>query len=292
MRYRDNIRKAVDYVERNIKKRVSYKAAASAAGLSVDRFWHVFKLLFNETIGSYIRRRRLTLAARKLTSTGKTVLRICKSVGFKNHEVFSRAFKKQFGVTPVAYRNNGKNLYYRERPGICGKEIDLKLLGGFSLKPKTARVKGFKLWGISDVMTRKTAPLRGIRPVKKLASILKRAGMERGEKGYLVVRVIDYPCFCSSPLDADVEVFYGVRRKISGKDIKSRRVNSGSYAVFSHNGGRNSRYMAYQYIFGCWASCGSPRKDPKFFFEERRAGVMDDGKVSMEIYVPKGKTRK
>jgi len=58
-----------------------------------------------ETLGDYLRRRRLEVAALRLLTGPKTpVLQIALSVGFGSSEAFARAFKARFGVSPSAWR--------------------------------------------------------------------------------------------------------------------------------------------------------------------------------------------
>lgn len=53
---------------------------------------------------AYLNSYRLTMAARLLLQSDDTVLLIASKVGFDNLSYFNRAFKKQFGMTPSAYR--------------------------------------------------------------------------------------------------------------------------------------------------------------------------------------------
>jgi transcriptional regulator GlxA family with amidase domain len=56
----------------------------------------------------YVRRLRLTRAARLLRSTDATVAEIAKGVGYASEESLSRAFKDRFGDAPSAYRRRAR----------------------------------------------------------------------------------------------------------------------------------------------------------------------------------------
>ena len=83
---------------------VSLEALAARAGWSPFHFHRAFRRVVGETPKQYTPRRRLARAAARLLSTSDPVLSIATSAGFASHEVFTRAFRRQFGCTPSAYR--------------------------------------------------------------------------------------------------------------------------------------------------------------------------------------------
>jgi len=60
--------------------------------------------MVSETPKQYALRLQLQQAATRLMSTDDTVLNVALDAGFKSHEVFTRAFRRYFGVTPAIYR--------------------------------------------------------------------------------------------------------------------------------------------------------------------------------------------
>ncbi len=63
-----------------------------------------------ETPKHYVERLRLEKAAYKLQITDESIFDICLSVGFKNHETCTRAFRRTFGASPRDCRKNAKVL--------------------------------------------------------------------------------------------------------------------------------------------------------------------------------------
>jgi two-component system response regulator YesN len=53
---------------------------------------------------SYLLRYRLSLAKILLAETGRHVTAIAHEVGFSDHAYFSRAFRREVGVSPTAFR--------------------------------------------------------------------------------------------------------------------------------------------------------------------------------------------
>ena len=60
---------------------------------------HRFKAETGYSIHSYITNKRLLLA-RDLLLNGAGATEACYSCGYKDYSAFSRAYKKQFGVSP------------------------------------------------------------------------------------------------------------------------------------------------------------------------------------------------
>lgn len=95
---------ALEFIDDHITQELSLYEIASVAGFSVPHFYRLFKQLTGDTVGAYVLRRRILLAARDLTGTNKTVSSIAYEYGFDSHDVFTRAFKRVFGVSPASYR--------------------------------------------------------------------------------------------------------------------------------------------------------------------------------------------
>lgn len=85
------------------------------AGISGYSLWHsirIFKELSGKTPFEYIRAVRMTDAAKSLRDTGEKVIDIALSNGFDSHDGFTRAFSRQFNITPQKYREEKPPLSY------------------------------------------------------------------------------------------------------------------------------------------------------------------------------------
>jgi AraC family transcriptional regulator len=91
----------------NLDDDVSLTALASQAGLSAFHFHRIFSATVGETPKQLTMRLRLGHAAARLLMTEESVLSVALSCGFQSHEVFIRAFRRSFGMTPSAYRRRG-----------------------------------------------------------------------------------------------------------------------------------------------------------------------------------------
>jgi AraC family transcriptional regulator len=86
---------------------VSLATLAAEAGLSPFHLHRLFVDVAGETPKAYTQRLRLSRAGVLLLTSSRSVLDIALDCGFQSHEVFSRAFRKRFGMTPTAYRARG-----------------------------------------------------------------------------------------------------------------------------------------------------------------------------------------
>jgi AraC family transcriptional regulator len=103
--YERRMNRVLDHIDRNLDAQLDLPALADVANFSRYHFHRIFAGWMGETIGDYVRRRRLEVAAHKLAAGG-TVLDVALSTGFGSGEAFARAFKSRFGSTPTEWRNN------------------------------------------------------------------------------------------------------------------------------------------------------------------------------------------
>ncbi len=91
-------------INRRLHDDVSLLASARRGGRSPFEFHRSFRRLAGETLKQYTLRVRLERAAAELLATDKAVAAVASSRGFASHEVFARAFRRCFGVSPTQYR--------------------------------------------------------------------------------------------------------------------------------------------------------------------------------------------
>ncbi|MCC5926814.1 MAG: response regulator [Bacteroidetes bacterium] len=77
---------------------------AQYLNMSVSQLNRKLNALVDQPAGTFIRSIRLQRSAELLNQTEKTISEICFEVGFSDQAYFSRAFKKQYGKSPSAFR--------------------------------------------------------------------------------------------------------------------------------------------------------------------------------------------
>lgn len=76
---------------------------AQIAGLSLSRFAELFVQVVGETPMAYLRRWRMVLA-RQDVERGERIQTVARRYGYGSGEALSRAFRRQFGESPLALR--------------------------------------------------------------------------------------------------------------------------------------------------------------------------------------------
>lgn len=103
--YIKNINKVIDFIDRNIGKSYSLQELSAISNFSKYHFHRIFCSLVGEPLFQYILRLRLEKCASVLALEPKRKLSdIALHYGFSDLSIFSRHFKKQFGVSPSSYR--------------------------------------------------------------------------------------------------------------------------------------------------------------------------------------------
>jgi AraC family transcriptional regulator len=96
----ESLQKAIDYMENHLLDDISIESIAKQANVSEFHFQRIFSVLTDITVGEYLRRRRLTLAAQELSTTDSKVIEVALKYGYDTPESFSKAFRRQHGITP------------------------------------------------------------------------------------------------------------------------------------------------------------------------------------------------
>jgi AraC family transcriptional regulator len=97
--YLRRINAVIDYVREHLKDDLSLDVLARVAGFSPFHFHRLFKSVTDETINDMVVRLRLERAAALLRATPKlSVTEAAFECGFKSVSVFSRLFKRQYGL--------------------------------------------------------------------------------------------------------------------------------------------------------------------------------------------------
>ncbi len=98
------IQKAVEYINENYMFDIAREGAAEAVGMSPGRFGRAFLTCTGKKFSEYINDVRIE-KAKVMLEGDVSIIDIAYSVGFESLSTFSRAFNKNCGKTPSAYRD-------------------------------------------------------------------------------------------------------------------------------------------------------------------------------------------
>ena len=97
--YNPKVTHLIQYINDHLSDPLDMDTLASELYISKYHMMRLFKTETSSTIGSYINQKRL-LTARDLILQGVSVTDACFQSGFKDYSTFSRAYKKEFKVSP------------------------------------------------------------------------------------------------------------------------------------------------------------------------------------------------
>src|SRR6267378_4060504 len=105
--YVARMHRVLEHIDRELDQPLELETLARVANFSPFHFHRLFTAWTGETLGEYVRRRRLEVAAQRLIAQPRlAVLQVALSVGFGSTEAFARAFKTRFGSTPTGWRDS------------------------------------------------------------------------------------------------------------------------------------------------------------------------------------------
>lgn len=243
------IGKAIVFIENHLYEPIAACDAAEAVSYSYYHFHRYFSAVMGETIGSYIRSRRLTQAAWDLIHSDKKIIDIGLSLYFQTAESFTRSFKDRYSLTPSEYRRNGINVLIGNRqPAQMPDQAVITYAG---LQPEIVMVPDIHMMGISFQTT-----VNG----KESAFVWQQFNRQI-PAGLLSNRrfgVYEAGNNCSSDLfcaDSKTTAFVGVEIPENSsvqKGMKIKTLCGGKYAKFIHKGTVDTLIQTYQYIWGVW----------------------------------------
>jgi two-component system response regulator YesN len=102
--HRAEIMRAMRFIEKNLKQRLTLEAIAEDVNLAPSYFSSLFKKTMNEGVISYINRKKIQLALELLNVQDYSLLELCEEVGIVNEGYFCKLFKEYTGDTPKQYR--------------------------------------------------------------------------------------------------------------------------------------------------------------------------------------------
>ncbi len=266
-------------MESNLDGELSIDNVSEVASMSRYHYSRLFRMLTNESVMGYVRKRRLSVAAERLVAEETRVTEIALASGFESHEAFTRAFKRMFSLTPSAFRRRQKPLWSNFRHPLNVNSID-HLKEGMTMQPIIKSYPAFKIVGLKGSYTPETnvnIPALWERFMPRLDAIKHRTGdLSFGLCNPSRLPEFDY--YAAVQVDSLDDVPEGMH----GFEVAEHR-----YAVFTHKGRLVNLRETVAYIWGTWIP-GSVYTSPALPDFELYGEQFDPGSddSELEIYIP------
>lgn len=288
MNYKMDMKRCQDYIEAHICEELTPRRLAELLGYSFYHFCHVFRICNNMPIGEYLRKRRLQKAVEAL-GDGTYITDIALDFGFDTPSGFSKAFRREFGMSAREYRRRMGKQIFDEKKGemvvkvVITKKDDFKAVG-YSIAPKDGNkvdiIKSGAYWLGSDFSS--VSPEDYVKLTKSGAD---QIGMwfhpeeKSGDLSYFFGPIVDNFDFVP-------------------KGMVTVEVPATDYAVFTTDPADlandkeafcNTIQKTWKYIFEEWFEKSDYSFDQeKFAFEfyTDKNGGMDSNHAVADIYIP------
>ena len=273
--YVQRINKVIAYINNHLDETLDLKKLANEAALSDFHFHRIFKALKGEAIGGYITRLRLEATARLLRYTALTIEEIAFNIGYETPASLSKAFKKQYGISPTEYRTN-KDTYIMKKE-IINPDLALKAPKIVTLEPKNI---------IYVALTGAYGSLDYGKAYEQLWAVIK--AQKLFTKGIESICIsYDDPKITEGSLQRS-DVCLAIHKSATPQDeVSCKTLAGGKYAVFFYQGSYENLSQVYDTAVR-WVidQQYTLREEP--FFEKylNDARRTPKEKLKTEIYIP------
>ena len=273
--YVQRINKVVAYINNHLDETLDLKKIANEAALSDFHFHRIFKALKGEAIGGYITRLRLEATARLLRYTALTIEEIAFNIGYETPASLSKAFKKQYGISPTEYRTN-KDTYIMKKE-IINPDLALKAPKIVTLEPKNL---------IYVALTGAYGSLDYGKAYEQLWTVIK--AQKLFTKGIESICIsYDDPKITEGSLQRS-DVCLAIHKSATPQDeVSCKTLAGGKYAVFFYQGSYENLSQVYDTAVR-WVIDHQYTLREEPFFEKylNDARRTPKEKLKTEIYIP------
>lgn len=145
--YYDSILRAAHCIENNLTNDINLDMIVNCTGFSKFHFIRVFKSILGYSINDYVRRRKITEAAKLLLKTDMRIIDIAIMFAYNSQEAFTRAFREVYDVTPNQYRSQKIEYKNLEQLLISEEILTIKSAVSF-IEPSIVEMEEFILAGL------------------------------------------------------------------------------------------------------------------------------------------------
>jgi len=103
----DFLEDVLNEIENELKGDININVLADRFSLSQGHLCRLFRFAFGQSLGTYIRSRKLAASINDLLHTDNNILDIVMDYGLEYEQSYIRAFKREYGITPGELRKRG-----------------------------------------------------------------------------------------------------------------------------------------------------------------------------------------
>lgn len=289
MKIYQDLEKAVNYIENNIRDKMTLEDIADYLYISKYHLHRVFKLVTNHKLMEYVRMRKLSLSLDALLHTELKIYDIAAEFGFEHEQSYNRSFKKAFGISPSQFRLEQKELPIVDKLDlnhIMALENGIIILPSFMIKPE------FYIVGIQHrVLVDENYQTDLANRLAKDFYYRHRKRIPHALHPNILISYSSYEEITSNESmympSLEVKDLYTLPEGMSGIKIATHK-----YAVFKYIGSHSSNDITLKIlsdIYSCiysWLIHSQYVQDGGFHFEMINSTLSKDDYCEADIYLP------
>lgn len=274
--YQRQINIIKDYINNNLDKPINLSELAEVSHFSPWHFHRITRAFLGEPIGSYIVRIRLETAAKLLRYTDLPVSEIAYRVGYDVPTSLSKAFKQQYGISPIDYRTNKEYVIMKTEKKI----LQLSIKG-----PKVMDIPAKKALYIS--LTGRYGSLDFSGSWQRLWQFVKEKKLFSAGMEHIAIYHDDPKVTESEKLRTDICLVIKKEARPQG-EIGVKEIKDGKFAMFLYKGSYDHLDEVYNTIYSKYLPENNLKLRDYHCFEKylNHPGRTDPEKLKTEIYIP------
>lgn len=274
--YLKQINIMIEYINNHLDEPIDLSGLAEISHFSPYHFHRITRAFMGEPIGAYIIRMKLETAARLLRYTDIPVSDIAYKVGYDVPTSLSKAFKQQYGISPIDYRNDKNYMIMKQEK----KNLQLTIKGPKVMNIPAKKAIYIKLFGEYSSLDFSGSWERLWQFVKEYK--LFSAGME-----HLAIYHDDPKVTEPEKLRTDICLIIKKEVKPQG-EIGVKEMKSGKFAMFLYKGSYEHLDAAYDIIYSQLLPDNNLKIRNDHGFEKylNHPDKTKPEKLKTEIYVP------
>lgn len=280
----------VEDIEESLRSKTTLDDLTASTFVSKYHLHRAFRKITGYSVMNYVRSRKLVASLQELLCSNLRVADIAQEFGFEHHQSYIRAFKREFGMTPMEFRDNQIpiNIVDKIDPNEWGEAGQ-----GLIIKPQIVIKPAFRLVGIRHW-------------IDEEENCRSQSANHAGQDFFFHERH-------RIPHSVNPDVYIGLTRVPSEytggsyympalevshldelpKGMEADTVPAHKYAVFKYVGLHGPEQVSsatlgclWEYIFRVWMPRIDTEKAERLSFERIDTSLADEHYCEVELYYP------
>lgn len=274
----------IDYIEKMYREGIKIEDIEDVSFYSYRNINRIFFALHRESIGQYVKRRKLEKAAEYLKFSNEKVSEVALEIGYSDIAAFSKAFKKQFNCSPTSFRDScelkryitQKTIFPLDKNQGCPLNFEIEEIHDFEVLYLTYQGSYENIKGLNKTWMELIQYASEHNLIHDDTIILGEI-LDDNEITETTHCRYNAAIVLERPLDFSPKGLF-----------KSKRIEKQKYAKFIHKGSHETCVETYNKIYAHWVSNVELEFEDKptleFYLNDRDEVPEED--LLTEIYIP------